>query len=83
MNVSVPLRGLSQWKGLERLAIMFQFSVSVPLRGLSQWKVRRQKPMVRIRPRFSPLTGIKSVESLMFLMFCTLAISLFQSPYGD
>jgi hypothetical protein len=41
-TVSVPLRGLSQWKA--RADYRDSHNVSVPLRGLSQWKV--QKPAV-------------------------------------
>ncbi len=40
--VSVPLRGLSQWKVIPptKHAITLLIQVSVPLRGLSQWKVQ-------------------------------------------
>ncbi len=82
--------------------------VSVPLRGLSQWKVERSKPR-RIKDEcfspltgiksvessgegdryslsiscFSPLTGIKSVESIKAYPARVESTRMFQSPYGD
>ncbi len=64
LRVSVPLRGLGRWKdrwcwrGHKR-----GLKVSVPLRGLGRWKDLFQTKSPGVAKRFSPLTGIRSVES--------------------
>ncbi len=84
--VSVPLRGLSSWKG-HPIGHHFnkQFSVSVPLRGLSSWKAS-PTPSESPTPEscFSPLAGIKFVESnLPRQDYETQQGLVFQSPCGD
>ncbi len=65
--VSVPLRGLSSWKAIaqseEQLRQQNQRCVSVPLRGLSSWKAFHLTSVCLSTARFSPLAGIKFVES--------------------
>ena len=41
--VSVPLRGLIEWKLELEICQIIQYSVSVPLRGLIEWKPRPLK----------------------------------------
>ncbi len=59
--------------------------VSVPLRGLSQWKAQIDFDAKPYKGRycFSPLTGIKSVESVQEAIASGDCEVEFQSPYGD
>ena len=68
--VSVPLRGLDMWKPLKRITHGSQISeVSVPLRGLDMWKPC-QHPLNLFRVfGFSPLAGIRYVETDCFGVF--------------
>jgi hypothetical protein len=62
--VSVPLRGLSSWKGKlpQDGALSVVCDVSVPLRGLSSWKAQSSRLVLIQEGSFSPLAGIKFVE---------------------
>ncbi len=63
LYVSVPLRGLGSWKEWGSHNTGRLPNVSVPLRGLGSWKGGREwiyRPNIY---RFSPLAGIRFVES--------------------
>jgi hypothetical protein len=59
----------------------FSCMVSVPLRGLSSWKVNGLQVSIAFVVRFSPLAGIKFVESFAFREVDKGVV--FQSPCGD
>ena len=63
MDVSVPLRGLGSWKGLSVVQPGTVIVVSVPLRGLGSWKVHGSLTEYSFLLCFSPLSGIRFVES--------------------
>jgi hypothetical protein len=60
MTVSVPLRGLSQWK-VRNFCVtdLICFVVSVPLRGLSQWKDAAAETNAKMWIEFQSPCGIK------------------------
>ncbi len=66
---------------LARLAIT---NVSVPLRGLGSWKETGTLAANSRLSSFSPLAGIRFVESSLLDTLTEEALShLFQSPCGD
>ena len=68
-KVSVPLRGLDMWKPSSKQLDGGLFMVSVPLRGLDMWKPC-QHPLNLFRVfGFSPLAGIRYVETDCFGVF--------------
>ena len=63
--VSVPLRGLDMWKQFCSGVSLFFGRVSVPLRGLDMWKQNFIMMRATKVVRFSPLAGIRYVETLV------------------
>ena len=63
-KVSVPLRGLDMWKLFycQEKTRVLNF-VSVPLRGLDMWKQTRLAASKIVGTGFSPLAGIRYVET--------------------
>ncbi len=81
-TVSVPLRGLGSWKVWLNPQAGDRQYVSVPLRGLGSWKARRFRRRLHQEGCFSPLAGIRFVESRK-IPAGGLTDSRFQSPCGD
>ena len=82
LNVSVPLRGLGSWKAAEEFFASIGQQVSVPLRGLGSWKVSSESVSDLPPHCFSPLAGIRFVESFQELRKLD-DLAMFQSPCGD
>ena len=81
--VSVPLRGLGQWKVNQQKPECRRFSVSVPLRGLGQWKghaIEVKAGLVNVR--FQSPCG-DQVSGKNYIPNFSWAVSGFQSPCGD
>ena len=83
IHVSVPLRGLDMWK-LEYMQWekWMDLAVSVPLRGLDMWKLKVLKITMNLSNGFSPLAGIRYVETSLAPLH-KRANERFQSPCGD
>ncbi len=66
--VSVPLRGLGSWKDVLPNGASRISNVSVPLRGLGSWKEYADRADTAQIQCFSPLAGIRFVESLVLAL---------------
>ena len=84
-TVSVPLRGLDMWKQATKAQDEKYIEiVSVPLRGLDMWKLYATNFGSSLNyAGFSPLAGIRYVETAFFLCSFRCALFRFQSPCGD
>ncbi len=72
------------WKPLEEALFEEGYEVSVPLRGLDMWKHFSPVTINKELMRFSPLAGIRYVETPAPTMRkIYLARQWFQSPCGD
>ena len=63
IKVSVPLRGLDMWKPSIKQLEGGLLTVSVPLRGLDMWKLFKVRLVPVVLMCFSPLAGIRYVET--------------------